>query len=348
MTPAAIIPTYTPEEAIEELEFCVKELGLKAAQIDGTLRRSIRVSDANGGAGPADGYYIDALAVDSAYDYDPFWQSLVELGVAPMTHTGAMGWPDRASTSNFSYNHLGHFAQHAHAFARALFLGGVVKRFPSLRVAFLECGVGVGRCLSTNLGMEWEKRNGTALLEHLRPTNIDQDRLMRLFDEFGGPLYRERSSELLQNLYLQSPGWTLEQLTELEEGLELDDYAATGVSSKEELESEFARNFYFGCEADDPLTALAFDSRLGARLKPILGSDISHWDVADMTTILEEAFELVEHGLLSPEEFRDFTFTNAVEMHCGMNPDFFKGTVVETAVREELKRTHHSATLSST
>ena len=101
------------------------------------------------------------------------------------------------------------------------------------------------------------------------------------------------------------------------------------MGTKEEVETEFARNFYFGCEADDPLTALAFDARLGPRLKPVLGSDISHWDVQDMTTILEEAFELVEHGVLSPEEFRDFTFTNAVELHCGMNPDFFKGTVVE-------------------
>ena len=78
------------------------------------------------GRGTADeskGYYIDALAVDSAYDYDPFWQSLVELGVAPMTHTGAMGWPDRASISNFSYNHLGHFAQHAARLRPGLFFG---------------------------------------------------------------------------------------------------------------------------------------------------------------------------------------------------------------------------------
>ena len=117
--------------------------------------------------------------------------------------------------------------------------------------------------------------------------------------------------------------------------------------AKKNWRSEFARNFYFGCEADDPLTALAFDARLGPRLKPVLGSDISHWDVADMTTILEEAYELVDDGLLSPEEFREFTFTNAVEMHCGMNPDFFKGTIVETAVQQQLQQTHPT-TLTST
>ena len=29
MTPAAVIPMHTPEEAIEELEYVVKQLGLK-------------------------------------------------------------------------------------------------------------------------------------------------------------------------------------------------------------------------------------------------------------------------------------------------------------------------------
>ena len=45
-------------------------------------------------------------------------------------------------------------------------------------------------------------------------------------------------------------------------------------------------HFYFGCEADDPLVAWAFDREgqsLGARLRAIFGSDISHWDVPDMT-----------------------------------------------------------------
>jgi predicted TIM-barrel fold metal-dependent hydrolase len=341
MTPAMMIPTVTPEEAIEELEFCVKELGLKAAQMDGTIRRPLQPG-ANGDDSKA--YFIDALALDSPYDYEPFWQALVDQGVVPLTHTGAVGWPDRSSPSNFGYNHAGHFAEHAHAFARAIFLGGVVKRFPSLKIGFLECGLSVGRSLCTNLRMEWEKRNGDALLEHLKPTNIDKDELLSLLAEYGGEPYREHASEFLDNLYLQAPGWSLEALTDCEEGQQIDDYAAAGVTSKQQLEAEFAKNFFWGCEADDPLTALAFDERLGAKLKPILGSDISHWDVQDMTTVLEEAWELVDDELLTADEFREFTFSNPIEMHCSMNPDFFKGTVVETAVREELARLDSAAT----
>jgi hypothetical protein len=48
--------------------------------------------------------------------------------------------------------------------------------------------------------------------------------------------------------------------------------------------------------------------------------------------VLEEAYELVEHGLISEANFRDFVFANPASLHTGMNPDFFKGTVVEDAV----------------
>ena len=91
-------------------------------------------------------------------------------------------------------------------------------------------------------------------------------------------------------------------------------------------------NFYFGCEADDRMAATAFNPRLNhfdARLKAMFGSDVGHFDVPDMTQVLAEAFDLVEHELISQDDFRDFTFTNVVELHASMNPNFFKGTVVE-------------------
>ena len=53
--------------------------------------------------------------------------------------------------------------------------------------------------------------------------------------------------------------------------------------------------FFFGCEADDRLNALAFDRRLnpaGARLNALFGSDIGHFDVPDMREVLPEAYEL--------------------------------------------------------
>ena len=55
-----------------------------------------------------------------------------------------------------------------------------------------------------------------------------------------------------------------------------------------------------------------------------------------MTDVVPEAYELVEHGLLNDEDFRDFMFSNAVRFWGELNPDFFKGTVVETAAAEVL------------
>ena len=68
----------------------------------------------------------------------------------------------------------------------------------------------------------------------------------------------------------------------------------------------------------------------------MFSSDVSHWDVPDMTETLAEAHELVDHGLINDDDFRDFTFANMVRLHGGVNPDFFKGTVVEDAAAKEL------------
>src|SRR2546428_14002683 len=48
-----------------------------------------------------------------------------------------------------------------------------------------------------------------------------------------------------------------------------------------------------------------------------------------MTDVVPEAYELVEHELLTADDFRDFMFTNAVRFWGEVNPDFFKGTAVE-------------------
>ena len=95
--------------------------------------------------------------------------------------------------------------------------------------------------------------------------------------------------------------------------------------------------FFFGCEADDPLNSWAFDARrnpLGARLGAIFSSDIGHWDVPDMARVLAEAWELVEHGLISPEDFRAFVFDHPLELWTAANPAFFDGTRVEKPARE--------------
>lgn len=138
-------------------------------------------------------------AFESAYDYDPFWAKCLDFKVAVTAHSGSMGWDGRASVNSFTYNHIGHFANASHAFAKALVLGGVMHRFPKLKFALL----------------------------------------------------------------------------------------------------------------------------------------VGHFDVVDMTAVLEDAYELVEHGLITEDDFRDFVFGNTASLHSAMNPDFFKGTVVEQAVAKE-------------
>ena len=66
----------------------------------------------------------------------------------------------------------------------------------------------------------------------------------------------------------------------------------------------------------------------------ILSSDISHFDVSDMTEVLEEAWELVEEKGMSEEDFQALTLGNAVRLWASGNPDFFKGTVVEKQARQ--------------
>jgi hypothetical protein len=87
------------------------------------------------------------------------------------------------------------------------------------------------------------------------------------------------------------------------------------------------------------MVAWAFNAKvnpMGVRLGAMMSSDIGHWDVNDMTEVVEEAYELVEDGLISEDDFRDFTFTNPVRLYATMNPDFFKGTACEAAVNRLL------------
>lgn len=334
MTPAAVIPMYTPQEAIEEAEYAVNTLGLKAIMIANHVRRPVPAY-AREAANPAHvTHYIDSLALESAYDYDPFWAKCIDLGVAVTAHSGSMGWEGRGSVNNFTYNHIGHFANASHAFAKALVLGGVLHRFPALRFGLLEGGIGWACNLLTDMIGHWEKRHGKAMQAQVRPTNLDTQQLSELFAEYGGESYTAKMDELMANLSTVTPLHSLETLTDREADNQLDDFAAAHIASAEALQAQFAERFYFGCEADDVMTAWAFDKHGNHRLNSVFSSDVSHFDVVDMSEVLEEAYELVEDGLITAEDFRQFVFTNAASLHTALNPDFFQGTVVEDAVAQ--------------
>jgi predicted TIM-barrel fold metal-dependent hydrolase len=328
LIPNAIIPMHTPEEAIAELDYCVGELGFRAILMAGHVRRPIPAATENDAGAGRYALWFDNLAVDSEHDYDPVWQRCVELGVAPTFHSGGQGWGSRQSVSNYVYNHVGAFASACEAICKSLFLGGVTARFPTLKFAFLEGGVGWASNLYNDLVGHHEKRNGRNI-GHYDPSNLDRDLMARLLRDKGGELLAIAGEESVDPAVAMMG--TAHEPPDM-----LDEFAAIGLESTEDIRDAFTRNFYFGCEADDRMNALAFDTRLnafGAELKAIFSSDIGHWDVPDIAEVLEEAWELVDHGLLTTDNFRDFTFGHTAELYTAANADFFEGTVVAEAVR---------------
>jgi hypothetical protein len=66
-------------------------------------------------------------------------------------------------------------------------------------------------------------------------------------------------------------------------------------------------------------------------------SDLGHWDVPEFDEPLEEAFELVERGILDQDQLRDFAFLNPVRFYGSLSPDFFTGTAIEREAAAALR-----------
>jgi hypothetical protein len=112
-----------------------------------------------------------------------------------------------------------------------------------------------------------------------------------------------------------------------EDAASFDEWAPSGIGSAAEICEIFTQRFYFGCEGDDPLNALASETKgspFDAKLHALYGSDLGHWDVPEMAQAAQEAHELVEHGVISEDAFRDMVFTNAVEFWTSGNRGFLQ------------------------
>ena len=331
LIPAAIIPMYSPEEAIEELEFVSGQLGYRVVMMGSLIRRPIPALVEEHPEAAKFVEWYDPIAIDSIYDYDGVWAKCRELRISPSFHNGARSILLRNSPSNFCYNHIGHFASASEAMAKSIFLGGVTRRFPEINFAFLEGGVGWACSLLADLIGHWEKRKRDAL-ENTNPASLDRPRLLELAEQYGKPTVIDAVRR----------GEGLDDNGDGTGGIEeLDDYAACRITGKQDFKDLYVKRFFFGCEADDPINAWAFNKKanpMGARLNAIFSSDIGHFDVPDMTEVVPEAYELVEHELIDENDFRDFMFANAVRFWGEVNPDFFKGTVVEKQAAEVLAR----------
>jgi len=184
--------------------------------------------------------------------------------------------------------------------------------------------------LYADLVGHWEKRNGEAI-KSTHPDKLDRARLLDFARKYA-------QDEVVSAV---GRGEGLDETQAMTGGVEdVDDYFRCKITKKADLKELFVPRFYFGCEADDPINAWAFNRKanpMGARLNAIFSSDIGHFDVPDMADVVPEAYELVEHGLLDDADFRDFVFANAVRFWGEVNPDFFAGTVVEKQAAEVLR-----------
>jgi hypothetical protein len=181
----------------------------------------------------------------------------------------------------------------------------------------------------------WEKRNMEAMMKYHDHAKIDLELLHDMFGRYG-------------NDYLKAEGIVTEMKKQVAaartpEGKVPDfvnDWNEVDIRRREDIRDLFVKPFYFGCEADDSLNYTAFNAKankMGAKLKAMFSSDLGHWDVVDFGDVLHEAYEPVERGLISEEDFRDFVFTNPMTFQTRVNPDFFKGTAVEGAVEKAMK-----------
>ena len=236
----------------------------------------------------------------------------------PTFHSLSMGIGFRASISNYMYNHIGHFAASGEALCKALFMGGVTRRFPTLKFAFLEGGVGWAAGLYADLIGHWEKRNAERV-QRYNPARVDRELFLDLCQRYGGKLVEDRLSTKPMLLPVADQGADL---------VGRDDWSRCGITSARDIRDLFIPHFYFGCEADDPMNANAFDTRrnpFGARLNAIFSSDIGHWDVPDMREVTHEAYEMVEKGLIGEDDFRRFVFENPGRMWLRDEPRLLQG-----------------------
>src|SRR6185369_4959297 len=161
-------------------------------------------------------------------------------------HSGSPRWQDRASISNFTYNHVGHFAEANHAFARGVFLGGVVRRHPRLSFGFMEGGVSWACQMYLDLIEHWEKRRRAGLQY---PDSTDVEELHELIGRYGDERLKANADALMNSMDAFRPECSIEELSRPE--YIVDDFEAAGINSKDDVRAVFDDHFYFGCEADD-------------------------------------------------------------------------------------------------
>jgi hypothetical protein len=74
---------HSPGEAIAEMEYAVRELGLKSVMMASYIRRPIPYAAKRWPDAARYTYWMDTFGLDSEHDYDPVRAKCEELGIAP-------------------------------------------------------------------------------------------------------------------------------------------------------------------------------------------------------------------------------------------------------------------------
>ena len=227
-------------------------------------------------------WYCDTIALDSPYDYDPFWQRCVELGVAVTQHSGSGRWQDRASISNFTYNHVGHFAEANHAFARGVFLGGLVgRRYPSLNFGFMEGGVSWASQMCNEIIRHWEKRRRSGW-QYPSATSVAE--MHQLIDRYGDQRLKANADAIMNSLDAFRPSAVLKNSGVLSmsrtilKQQELIQKRMSGRSSPGTSTSAARRTIGQPCGLSIPVWACGFGRSFS--------SDFTHFDVPDFREVI--------------------------------------------------------------
>ena len=163
-----------------------------------------------------------------------------------------MGWQNRASISSYVYNHVGMLGESHHALAKSLFLGGVTRRFPDLNFGFLEGGVAWAASLYADLVGHFEKRSGGDASPRPRPTSTGTS------SPTSSP-----ATAATGRAWRRSP-----------RPIRAGRRAARRVRRRRHRARRgYPRPvrgaFYCGCEADDPMTVTAFNTKAEPVRRPL-------------------------------------------------------------------------------
>jgi predicted TIM-barrel fold metal-dependent hydrolase len=335
LTPACVIPMFTPEEALAELDRC-HGLGFKVVHMAHGIPRPIpdihrRYPELYPGV-----HWLDTFGLDSEFDYDVVWRRLTECGFAATFHghsAHASAVRSSRSPSNYVFNHLGAHGTLMQEVCKSLILGGVTNRFQSLQFAFLEGGVHWACGLVNDFIEHWERRN-IASIHVLDPQRLDRTAMKRIIGTWGDSFVEDDDAKDSMWLYANrregAQGDTAAPANR-------DDFAACELHTASDIQRLFG-NMYFGAEADDRTVHCAFRpfNSMSIRLRAMFSSDYGHWDVGVPAQLLLHSYDLVREELLSSEEFREFVADNAIRLHGTLNRTFWQGTVVEGYASEVL------------